>query len=360
MSNSKLIWRVVSLVMIVVCALTFTACYICWHTETCDSIVVKPTCTTCGMHQVRCKRCDKLLQETLITAAGHAMSEYEITQNPYEDTNGIETSYCSKCEHTENKEYICPHNNSHMELYQSPTCSQDGIWYNRCDLCHTILSETTTDKLPHAETTTIVVQEASCMSEGINHEVCVACDTIVNEIAVESLAHSYGDWTYNRYATPFDAGSRSKYCTVCNAEYTESYTMNMPANNSIYIPGTGICGKIIVGELSQSAIDRNDIVYEDGFWGNNGPVVLGHNYGSLKNLHKTKVGQYIYISVNGTITTYKVTVSEYALQNASHTEIYGQTTGAYFSQTVSAGTLKMYTCYGGGEGRWLVFAEKVA
>ena len=56
----------------------------------------------------------------------------------------------------------------------------------------------------------------------------------------------------------------------------------------------------------------------------------------------------------------KVTVSEYALQNASHTEIYGQTTGAYFSQTVSAGTLKMYTCYGGGEGRWLVFAEKVA
>ena len=70
-------------------------------------------------------------------------------------------------------------------------------------------------------------------------------------------------------------------------------------------------------------------------------------------------GQYIYMSINGTITTYKVIISEYSLQNSSHTNIYGQTTGVDLFSNNGDNILKLYTCYGGGEGRWMVFAEAV-
>lgn len=352
-------FKVLFIPIVCILSLFFSAYTTCFHQNVTDSVVVSPRCTTQGMRQVRCDDCNELLEETIIDEVGHDFTEYEITQNPGPNTNGIQTKYCQRCEYSESVEYICPHESTHMELTQTPTCSQIGILKQMCEYCFTALSATEVDVLPHPSTHTEVTQTPTCQATGIETESCDVCDQVLNETELAILEHEFGDWYYTKYATPNSAGYKTKTCVMCDYTHEESYTMSMPASNSLYIPGTGICGKIAVCSLTQSNVDNYDMVYEYGYFQHNGPMILGHNYRTLGNLYKTKVGQYIYVSINGTITTYKVIISEYSLQNSSHTNIYGQTTGVDLFSNNGTNILKLYTCYGGGEGRWMVFAEAV-
>ena len=83
-------------------------------------------------------------------------------------------------------------------------------------------------------------------------------------------------------------------------------------------------------------------------------------YNTVKINMTTKVGQNIYVSINGNIRTYKVFVSEKGTQNASHTNITCDYSGYSIFDEFGCETLRMYTCYGGGEGRWVVFAKRVS
>jgi sortase (surface protein transpeptidase) len=114
-----------------------------------------------------------------------------------------------------------------------------------------------------------------------------------------------------------------------------------------------------ISSFTQSAVDKYDIVYTTEAMDSNNPFILGHNHGTMQYISKINKGDLIYVSVNGNVRTYKVVVSEFAMQNNSHTDIIGQSSGYSIWDNLGGETLHMYTCYGVNNGRWMVLAIRV-
>lgn len=296
-------------------------------------------------------------------ACEHSFGEFILVVLPTPDTPGVEVRTCSNCQSKEERTYICEHTVIPNETVIEPTCSTEGLREISCSLCDCVLATEILESLPHAETYPNVIQEPTCYSEGLEAIICTECNQTIEEHVLECLECTYGDWFVSREATPVDSGKRYRECTGCGDRISESYTMSMPGKNSIYIPGAGICAEFAITSFTQSAVDKNDIIYtdyDDTFAVNsNNPFVLGHCYGTLSKLSKVKVGQCIYLSVNGKIKTYEVKISEFAMQNSEWTDIIGQTSGYSIFDNLGTETLHMYTCYGGTNGRWMVLATFV-
>ena len=150
-----------------------------------------------------------------------------------------------------------------------------------------------------------------------------------------------------------------------------------------------------MGRFTQAAVNANDVLYTD--WAYrcedvSNPFVLGHNYGSLGTLYNLKVGEHVYLQLDGIIYDYLVINSEYAVESGGISMV-GQTTGVSIWDTYSGSlssempepmqgegkdrrvnnagrTLHMYTCYYGKDkpewesshgrnGRWIVIADLV-
>ena len=101
------------------------------------------------------------------------------------------------------------------------------------------------------------------------------------------------------------------------------------------------------------------MVYSEELNGHTGLWILGHRTKTMKYLQNVSVGDTIYVSINGTVNTYKVIISEYGLQNNSWTDIICQQSGYSIFNDFEAKTLRMYTCYGEENGRWVVFASLI-
>lgn len=145
-------------------------------------------------------------------------------------------------------------------------------------------------------------------------------------------------------------------CAICVYPQLYSARSEPPGENALLIPGAGIHANLTVAPYTQEAVDNNDVVYSlDN--GENNPFVLGHDSGSLRKLHKTEIGQYIYISVAGKAEAYRVVVSEYARSSDDDLDIIGKETGASIRDTLGDKTLHLYTCHGLlPSGRWIVLA----
>jgi len=154
------------------------------------------------------------------------------------------------------------------------------------------------------------------------------------------------------------------YFNITSDEWAYDYNpeMDMPGENSIFIPGTGVAGKFtIVPHLDQDAVDDNDIIYCKERMGENHPFVIGHNYRSMKTLSQTEVGQYIYLSVNGEVEVYKVTVSEAATYDEETNTIVSDTGVSIYETYDGEKTIHLYTCQGLFQTpkRWIVLATLV-
>lgn len=213
----------------------------------------------------------------------------------------------------------------------------------------------------HEAITFVTIKEATCSEEGKEVGICDECNETIEERVLNLLDCTYGKWVYTKYSTPVESGERYKKCSECGNTVSESYTMSMPGDDSIYIAGTDIKACYKISSFTQKAVDKYDIVYtEETSLGSNNPFILGHKYRTLGKLSQTKVGSYIYLSKNGEIETYKVIISEYGLQNDDETDIIGQTTGTSIWDTFDGKTLHIYSCYGkNDDGRWMVLATKI-
>lgn len=307
------------IILIIICCLPFALQ--CKHDETMIVTNVLPTCTENGMDNIVCVDCEKILESNEVLATGHSFSEYTLIQKPYKETNGIESKTCSVCGLEESREVVCKHQNTSKE----------------------------------------VIKESSCYEEGVEHLLCVECFAVLEENQLPILECSFGEWNITKYATPLDFGERCKTCINCNKFISESYKFSAPSSNFVYIPSSGICHSIYIGDMTQSNIDTHDLVYDTDYFGVKGPWILGHNYGTLGKLPNVKVGQIVYISINGNVKTYVVKYSEFAMQNNTLTDIIGQSSGISVLSNLAGETLHMYTCYGSTKNhRWMVLAELVS
>ena len=253
------------------------------------------------------------------TECVHDFGEYEMVVAPGINKNGIESRVCSNCEKIEEREYICAH--------------------KAVSLMNAV--------------------DESCANPGCKKYVCNLCGTILKTETIEQLSCSYGDWYSTKDPTHLENGEMNRQCSGCGTIESYSYAMEMVGANSIYIPGTGINHVFHVGRFTQADVDRYDIVYANSRKDCENPFILGHNTGTMGKLQYTKVGQFIYVSINGTIEIYEVIVSEFGISDSSRTDIIGQTTGTSVWDTVGEKTLRLYTCHGDTNGRWIVLAEFV-
>lgn len=145
-------------------------------------------------------------------------------------------------------------------------------------------------------------------------------------------------------------------CMACVYPHLYYAKTEPPGENALLIPGASIHANLTVASYTQEAVDNHDVVYSlDN--GENDPFILGHDYRSLRKLHKTEIGQYIYTSIAGKVEAYRVVVSEYARSTGDELDIIGQETGTSIRDSLGDKTLHLYTCHGWREsGRWIVLA----
>lgn len=368
----------------------------CSHEAPTETVTVTmPSCEVKGMNHIICTKCDGIVEEVIVPETGHSFGDYYFSIEPNTDGFGTETRVCSVCEHIENREFVCPHEDQVLELMYEPSCSKVGINKATCPLCSNV-QYLPIDKIPHAETKSVIHQEPTCSVEGIEHLICLECEEIAEEKPIELLECNWADWEIDVYATPFEEGERHHKCQDCGREASEKYTIEL-AKNHIYIPEANILCKFAVSTFTQGAVDSNDVVYTKRAYGvvdDTNPFVLGHWFGSLTTMWHTPVGAYVYINIDGRIDTYQVINSEYAVEMYECYHI-GQETGvnvfdaygsAMNSQYAVYGrnhqgkdldpekndgrTLHMYTCHNrkdrpgwdpkhGGRGRWIILGNLI-
>lgn len=256
----------------------------------------------------------------------------------------------------------CPHKVTYTKVVKEATCFELGQRDIICKRCDAILENNIIEKTAHTFGDYKLTIKPSAFKPGLEVRVCSVC--LKEEEREYFCVHEVNDeeeWTYVKYATPFERGERYKNCYLCGAKVSATYTIPKLENNSIYITGTDIKKGFTISSFTQSAVDKYDIVYTEGTKiGSNNPFILGHKYGTLGMLYQTKVGEHIYLYINGVIEIYEVVISEYGLQNSSWTDIIGQTTGTSIWDNLDCKTLHMYTCYGNNRnGRWIVLAKKI-
>ena len=249
----------------------------------------------------------------------------------------------------------CLHPNTHTTII-TPTCIEDGKEIIICDECKEILNEKIIKRLGHINTHT-EIKEPTCTDEGKEMLICNECGSIISETTLPVVEHIYGDWKIQQYATPIKDGSKYRECS-CGHKEISTYSLNL-GENYIFIEGTNLVGSLFVGDLTQNNIDVYDMVYSEELNGHAGPWILGHRTKTMKYLQNISVGDNIYVSINGTVNTYKVIISESGLQNNSWTDIICQQSGYSIFNDFEAKTLRMYTCYGEENERWVVFASLI-
>lgn len=281
---------------------------------------VEATCIERGYINNVCA-CGDSYKDNFTDALGHDFSDWAITVMPTADANGSETRVCSVCEYEETREYVCE----------------------------------------HAETTDVVVVKASCQNGGSVNVICNTCEAVVSQYETSATEHAYGNWKTIKAAAPGVTGEKTRSC-ACGKSETQSVEFKMAGNNSIYIASAGINVKYVVADFTQAAVDANDVICNYTRLNANNPIVLGHNTGSLKKLYNTQIGSLIYFNIDGVTHTYKVKVSEPAVETEGRTELQGINTGYELLDSYSGESLRLYTCYQHkelGKIRWIVMAEKV-
>ncbi len=188
----------------------------------------------------------------------------------------------------------------------------------------------------HQKTITAQINENTCDKMRKTEEICVECNTVIRKAELEDCPGA-----------------------LVSSSSGEVNSIPMPGENSVYVPGTGIYSEMTVGSFTQDAVDKNEILYsEDTSRGEDDPFILGHDYKTLADLDLVKVGQPIYLSVDGEMKIYQVVLSEKGKQNADKTDIIAKESGISIWHNLGTETLHMYTCHGFDiNARWMVLAE---
>lgn len=196
--------------------------------------------------------------------------------------------------------------------------------------------------------------KATCTKCGYTTAKCSVCGEVVtyNETPSTDI-HSFGEWVVTKTPTPEKEGEKERKCE-CGETEKRMFKFSLVAKNSLVIPSAGINAKVVVADFTQDAVDNNDIVCNFTFLDYDRPIVLGHNYGTLKDLWKTKVGEPIYLYIDGKYTKYIVDISEKASIINNGADFKG-VSGIKFISDDFGNVLRLYTCH--GEDRWIVMAK---
>lgn len=295
-----------------------------------------------------------------VTICTHDFIESNVVQAATCSEEGIIQTVCIDCNTVIREEGIPIISHTFVSKRVEPTCAKQGEMYDMCVVCQHITNHKTIEKLDH-KTKKVVITERSCYSDGMTHVVCQSCNTIVDKQWSAQYNHQ---WIYvsEVVPTPLKDGSITYRCYHCDVRKTEAEKFKQKGSVNLCIPSQEINVEVFLGECNQTNTDKYDVSCDMNFIDNNNPLFFGHSTGTLRYLSNLQVGDYIYFTISGKTTTYKVTVSEEAYLINGGVDIQGKETGETVLSKKDKNTLHFFTCYStpfNPDGRWIVFAEKV-
>ncbi len=186
------------------------------HEESDWIIDLSPTCLIDGGKYKKCERCEKILEAINIEKLGHNLV-YSNKKEPTCTINGYEAyEKCTRCSYTTYK--IIPalgHKESDWIIDLSPTCLIDGGKYKKCERCEKILEAINIEKLGH----NLVYsnkKEPTCTINGYEaYEKCTRCSYTTYKI-IPALGHKESYWIIDTSPTCLNTGVKHKECLVCN------------------------------------------------------------------------------------------------------------------------------------------------
>ena len=224
---------------------------------------VDATCTTNGKKHIECTVCGAIIRDGSIPALGHNLTDYIYDNNATCTEGGTKTSYClngcgrSKtvadedhpalghvssepviedyieagcedgsyiekiiclsCDVVLSRTRVILHGTGHTEsdyrvVYSSPTCTEYGIRYVECTVCHTPLYMEKDAPLGHTESDWIIDTPPHCETVGSRHKICLVCNKITVESTMDPLGHSFTNYVNSGNATCTSGTTMSAKC----------------------------------------------------------------------------------------------------------------------------------------------------
>ena len=226
------------------------------------TVTVPATCTENGRYYDVCEICgERLSEDTIIPATGHHYDDGVVTQEPTCTQAGVKTYTCGDCGHTYTEPVAkLPHTPKTVTV--PATCTENGRYYDVCEICGERLSEDTTIPAtghhyddgvvtqestctqtgvktytcgdcghaytetipvgPHTPTDWIVLrQPVACSSTGLRVRICMVCGETLETEEIP-IPHRFGDWAVSTAATCTTAGEETRICADCGTTETRA------------------------------------------------------------------------------------------------------------------------------------------
>ena len=183
---------------------------------------VKYTCTTDGLKELKCSKCDEVFESIVTPAAHYSGAPTRIdAQNCEHGT--IAYLHCLVCneDYTEETGSGLGHQMSGWYTSAEPTCQKEGILRNKCERpgCTYKEQDKTIDKKAHSFEWVDTVSY-TCTTDGLKELKCSKCNEVFESI-VTPAAHFSGAPTRIDAQNCEHGTIAYLHCLVCNEDYTE-------------------------------------------------------------------------------------------------------------------------------------------
>ena len=200
--------------------------------------VKEATCTEEGLKELRCTRCDTVLDTATIPVVAHTYGEWIVDKEATCTEAGSQHRECTVCGEVETEEIAAlGHSYGEWIVDKEATCTEAGSQHRECSACGNVETQPI-PMIAHTYGNWIVDKEATCTEAGSQHRVCSVCGEVETE-EIAALGHSYGEWIVDKEATVDAAGSQHRVCSVCGAVETQEIPQLTPADPDDDKPVTG-------------------------------------------------------------------------------------------------------------------------
>ena len=192
-----------------------------------SSVVTKPTCTKGGYTTYTCSRCGDSYTADRTEALGH--NAITVKENVIEHTCNEDGSYdivsrCARCGVELSRErVIVPASHTIVRSEIPATCTEDGIFYEKCSVCGTLFDSGIIKAFGHTAVVDGAV-EPGCITMGLTEgSHCSVCgEVLVSQKTIPALGHD----TYDVITEPTctESGLIETNCGRCGEKLVETVT----------------------------------------------------------------------------------------------------------------------------------------
>lgn len=181
--------------------------------------VVTPNCKNAGELKHTCEDCGWYYYEVCFDFDNHDLSEWSVDTPATCTTNGVESRYCTQCNHVETREIPAAH--SYNKVITAPTCKEKGYTTYTCKECgHSYVGDYVGIK-PHSYASTIT-KPATHLVEGVKTYTCTVCGESYTDAIAKTKEHSYA--VSNTVAPTCEGKGYTVYACACGDSYKDNYT----------------------------------------------------------------------------------------------------------------------------------------